>query len=194
MSKILPSRIEGGVVQSLVEGANVTVDNTDPAHPVINATGGGGGGGTPTFHGCGALRTVAQSIPYNTLTIVTFTAADQYDTDAIHDPSTSPSRFTVPAGLAGIWRFTGAGVFAANTDGDRMISWFKNGVNLGGPYSQQNMRAPSNGAFRAALTTSIELNLAAGDYVEMAAYQLNSATTALNLDLARCTVAYLGAV
>ncbi|WP_219589582.1 hypothetical protein [Variovorax sp. RO1] len=35
-----------GGVQSLVPGANVTIDDTDPAHPVISATGGGGGEGS----------------------------------------------------------------------------------------------------------------------------------------------------
>lgn len=33
-----------GVVQSIVAGTNVTVNNTDPANPVISSTGGGGGG------------------------------------------------------------------------------------------------------------------------------------------------------
>jgi hypothetical protein len=33
-----------GGVSSVVAGTNVTVDNTDPANPVISATGGGGGG------------------------------------------------------------------------------------------------------------------------------------------------------
>ncbi len=33
-----------GVVQSIVAGTNITVDNTDPQRPIINATGGGGGG------------------------------------------------------------------------------------------------------------------------------------------------------
>ena len=31
-------------VQSVVAGTNVTVDNTDPANPIVSATGGGGGG------------------------------------------------------------------------------------------------------------------------------------------------------
>jgi hypothetical protein len=33
----------GGGVQSVVAGTNVTVDNTDPANPVVSASGGGGG-------------------------------------------------------------------------------------------------------------------------------------------------------
>jgi len=40
-----------GVVQSIVPGTNVTIDDTDPANPIINASGGSGGGltgsGTP---------------------------------------------------------------------------------------------------------------------------------------------------
>ncbi len=31
-----------GVVQSIVAGTNITVDNTDPANPIVNSTGGGG--------------------------------------------------------------------------------------------------------------------------------------------------------
>lgn len=34
-----------GIVQEVVAGTNVTVDNTDPHRPVVSATGGGGGGG-----------------------------------------------------------------------------------------------------------------------------------------------------
>lgn len=35
----------GGQVDSVVAGTNVTIDNTDPINPIINAAGGGGGGG-----------------------------------------------------------------------------------------------------------------------------------------------------
>lgn len=35
----------GGGIQSIVAGTNITVDNTDPANPVVSASGGGGGGG-----------------------------------------------------------------------------------------------------------------------------------------------------
>lgn len=35
----------GGVVVSLVAGDNITIDNSDPANPVISSSGGGGGGG-----------------------------------------------------------------------------------------------------------------------------------------------------
>jgi hypothetical protein len=33
----------GGIVNSIVAGTNITVDNTDPANPIVSSTGGGGG-------------------------------------------------------------------------------------------------------------------------------------------------------
>lgn len=35
-----------GGVQSVIAGANITVDSTDPQNPIVSASGGGGGGGT----------------------------------------------------------------------------------------------------------------------------------------------------
>lgn len=35
-----------GLIQSIIAGANITVDNTDPANPIVSSTGGGGGGTT----------------------------------------------------------------------------------------------------------------------------------------------------
>jgi hypothetical protein len=43
--------IPAGGVQSVVAGTNVTVDNTDPANPIVSATGGGGGGGSDLAEG-----------------------------------------------------------------------------------------------------------------------------------------------
>lgn len=40
-----------GVVQSIVAGSNITVDDTDPANPVISSTGGGGGGAVDSVNG-----------------------------------------------------------------------------------------------------------------------------------------------
>src|SRR5690606_537971 len=38
-------------VQSVVAGTNVTVDNTDPANPIVSASGGGGGGAVDSVNG-----------------------------------------------------------------------------------------------------------------------------------------------
>jgi len=42
---VLDDAPSGGGVESVVAGTGITVDDTDPAHPIISATGGGGGGG-----------------------------------------------------------------------------------------------------------------------------------------------------
>ena len=42
---VLDDAPSGGGVESVVAGTGITVDDTDPANPIISATGGGGGGG-----------------------------------------------------------------------------------------------------------------------------------------------------
>jgi len=42
------TELYGIKLESVVAGANITVDNTDPLNPIIESTGGGGGGGTQT--------------------------------------------------------------------------------------------------------------------------------------------------
>ena len=51
-----------GVVQSIVAGNNVTVDDSDPANPIISSTGGGGGGeqGPPGDDGLSAYELAVQ--------------------------------------------------------------------------------------------------------------------------------------
>lgn len=44
---VLDDAPSGGGVESVVAGTGITVDDTDPANPIISATGGGGGGGVP---------------------------------------------------------------------------------------------------------------------------------------------------
>lgn len=44
---VLPSTI----VESIVAGTNVSVDNTDPSNPVVSASGGGGGGAVDSVNG-----------------------------------------------------------------------------------------------------------------------------------------------
>ena len=49
MQDIIDSVPSGGV-QSVVAGTNITVDDTDPANPIVSASGGGGGGGIQGVH------------------------------------------------------------------------------------------------------------------------------------------------
>jgi hypothetical protein len=59
-------------VQSVVAGTNITVDNTNPANPIISASGGGGGGGihlqrTPPSGGYGNLFIVYASFTFQSV-------------------------------------------------------------------------------------------------------------------------------
>lgn len=53
-----PQGLQGdpGVVQSIVAGTNVTVDATDPANPIVSASGGGGAAGLVSGTGTDSMR------------------------------------------------------------------------------------------------------------------------------------------
>ena len=55
-------------VQSVVAGTNVTVDNTDPANPIVSAAGGGGGGSSAAYHKSG-LSPAMSNFSWNTSTV-----------------------------------------------------------------------------------------------------------------------------
>ena len=57
----------GGGVESVVAGANIAVDNTDPANPIISATGGGGGGGGRDLLATQVLAADAASVAFSTI-------------------------------------------------------------------------------------------------------------------------------
>jgi len=87
-----------GVVQSIVAGANVTVDSTDPANPIVSASGGGGSGTVETIV-AGTGISVDSTDPANP--IVTATGggtgdmlAATYDPQAIADDAFARSNHT----------------------------------------------------------------------------------------------------
>lgn len=90
--------------------ANVTLGNASVREAMndmsVHLIGGAPSTGVvPTAHGARVTRSANQSVGNNTLTAVSFTAED-YDTDAIHDNSTNPTRLTIPAIVGvttGLW-------------------------------------------------------------------------------------------
>lgn len=60
----------GSGVLSIVPGSGVSVDNTDPAHPVVSATGGSGGGGNLATVFYNPAASASKSITGTTLTDV----------------------------------------------------------------------------------------------------------------------------
>jgi hypothetical protein len=123
-------------------------------------------GETPAFVGCRAYRSSTMTIPNDSPTAVLFDA-ENYDTDAIHDVSTNTTRFVIPAGMTGYWRFTGGGGWDTNTTGGRYLWWRKDGtteINGG-------MVTLSAAVANVSIQTSVTLYIAAAAYMELMAYQ-----------------------
>lgn len=159
-----PASTFTGVV-SISAGTGIAVDNTDPAHPVVSNTGGGSGG---SFVGCRAYKSTVQSIPNNVSTALTFDTED-YDTSAIHDTSTNPTRFTVPTGMTGRWRIA-YHTYAAAAGGNNKIAFLrKNGGTDTNNVVGSGMGTGFNGIVSLANTVTVPLT--AGDYVELFVFQ-----------------------
>lgn len=89
------------------------------------------GGGSAVFVGVWANKTATfPSLVDNTFTTLAFDGADDYDTDAYHDPVTNNSRLTVPASKAGKYVAWCSVSFAPNATGRRAVGLMKNGVLL----------------------------------------------------------------
>lgn len=125
-------------------------------------------------------QTVTQSIPNNAFTTMTFDAED-FDNLSGHDTVTNNSRYTVPTGWGGKYILGGGACFEINATGARGCAWAKNGALING----SQMMIPSSGSLLTTLipARSLEVQLAAGDYIELQVYQnsgaaLNSAVSA----------------
>jgi hypothetical protein len=125
-------------------------------------------GGSSTFCGVRVYNTTNnQSLANATETDLTWDS-EIYDTDGFHSTSTNTSRLTVPAGKAGYYQINAFGVFNNNsTTGSRYIDIKKNGA-------ASNYFNFANSNVDTGMTVSFVLNLAEGDYIEMAMYQAST--------------------
>lgn len=143
----------------------------------IGETGGGGGGGSAVV-GCIAVRTTDQTgIVTATDTAVSMTGTDEKDTDGFHDPGSNPSRITIPAGLGGTYLLQGYILWDGNTVGNRRLQFAKNGTLLAGGTTGQVV--PNDLGFQQQ-TSSMTVDLVAGDYVEMSVQQTSGANRTLS--------------
>ena len=124
----------------------------------------GSGGGSEIS--ASIYRNNAQSIPSSAWHVLTMEAAE-WDTSNMADISTNPSRITIPSGQAGRYLVTAYTAAGTNATGGRWLSVYKNGVLL--RYCSFPASATLGGV--QTITCSWALNLAAGDYLELAAYQ-----------------------
>ncbi len=115
---------------------------------------------TPAFS---AYRGSSQSISNETYTRVSFNY-EFYDTDNAFDPNTT-QRFTVPSGKAGKYHFDTMVRFSPFTGEVRVVP-YKNG----GDYGFQSTYI---GNKHTTVTSSFDLDLVAGDYIELHGYQVS---------------------
>lgn len=130
-------------------------------------------GGVGVFVGVKGTKSATQSIASGGAgaTPLTFNT-EEYDTHGFHDPVTNSHRFTIPAGQAGYYQFSGHAQWASDVGGLRQLYISKNGA----------------GAVRDTGTSTEETNniawegyLNVGDYVELGAYQFNDDSSAVNV-------------
>lgn len=128
------------------------------------ATGGGGGGAA--FCGCKVRLTTTQVIANNTVSAVDFAtsvSAEDWDTDAFHNPASNSTRLTVPAGKGGKYRITALALWGGSATGLRQISIFVNGAVMW----QVDANGLTGFGGVAGQEAMLEIALVATDYVEM---------------------------
>jgi hypothetical protein len=116
--------------------------------------------------GAKAYLTADQSIPASTTTPIAFNA-EEYDSSGYHDNATANTRFTVPTGLGGKYLLVGVLSFAASGSGLRFWNVRKNGSTV--VHDQGALPMGASDITRVSFSTIIQL--VAGDYVELQAYQ-----------------------
>jgi hypothetical protein len=117
------------------------------------------------FVGNRNVKTANQSLTNATYTAITYNT-ETYDTDGFHSTATNTSRITIPTGKSGYYTVFVLGCFAANGAGARIIKIVKNG----GTDLALNVLF-GNGGAQTSMVISDIINLTAGDYIEVFAYQ-----------------------
>lgn len=111
-----------------------------------------------------------QSLASGTSGIVLTLDTEVVDSDGGHSTTTNTSRYT--AQTAGLYYVSGAVTFATNATNTRTLQVFLNGAGVTGS-AMQVAPAPNRGA---SVFTSTIVQLAVGDYVELAAWQDSGST------------------
>lgn len=123
---------------------------------------------------CDLYQTTNLTITNQVITAVTWNS-ERYDTHSLHSTSSNTSRVTVPAGWAGVWLFTASVELSAGGAFDIILYLRKNGANTD-IFARQT---GANETFHS-LTVAGMINLAVGDYVEVAVWQNVGGNATLN--------------
>jgi hypothetical protein len=151
-------------------GQVLTADSTQ-ADGVIWAT-----PSAPAFVGCMLRKTADQNISTSTYTAITFDS-EVLDTDAFHSTSSNTERITIPTGKGGKYLITAVIDYVANASNSRRNLVTLNGaVGVGTAICDQRTGgfsgAPSEISFVGIYP------LAAGDYIQLNAFQDSGSTIA----------------
>lgn len=171
---------------SLVVGTNTT-----DVRPWAQGRPPGGSAAGSAVIACASTRQTNLSLTASTWTRVDFVDGEDYDTAAIHDVSTNPSRFLVLGGMGGLWGFSILASFAGPTPAvvsDKGVQIWKNGSALRtGPI----FPATTANAINTNVGWYYEDVFTAGDYIEWYVSQDSASGT---LSFARATARYHGPV
>ncbi len=158
-----PSTSSAGLT-AVRHDATLTGDGT-PGSPLSVVSGGGGGGGSGNTVRARAYSSVQLTVPTNTDYAIPLNS-ERYDTANLHSTSTHTTRMTIPAGEGGLYRIGGCIAWAANTNGRRRIA-----IRLNGSARIAMHAHPASPAGQTPMSIATEYELAAGDYVELIAFQ-----------------------
>lgn len=127
-----------------------------------------------TLPSCRVFTTAGQSITDSAWNTVDW-ASESYDTQTMHDNVTDNSRITIPVDGDGKYLITASLSFGANGTGNRGIRIQKNGTGQERRVMNQNAGAID---FVSSKVSDV-LDLVAGDYLEIAAWQSSTAALVL---------------
>lgn len=123
---------------------------------------------------CKAKRTTTQSISNNTITAAQLdSTVEARDTDAMHNPSSSPQRITIARD--GLYDISGYIQFAANATGDRSVSLQVNGSDV-----EVEVDIPARSTKQSAGIVTASLDLVVGDFVTVCAFQTSGGSLNIN--------------
>ena len=132
-----------------------------------------------------AVRSTNQSINNATATAIQFNAADEFDTDAMHDTSTNNTRITVTTpGVYSFYLFASLEAIADPTTTNPVLELYKNGSGI------RSVRFPVKNGIDLRMSLSTLAEAALNDFFELYVYQDSS--VAKNVTSARFQAVWIG--
>ena len=149
-------------------------------------------GGSSTYVGCAINNNATLTIANETATAIAC-GAEEYDSNGFHDNSTNNSRMTIPSGKAGKYQVTAQVLWGSSLTTFFLLYILKNGSVIDGNGINSGIIAVQKGLPNDWIQATVTVDLAVGDYVQVAAYQTSGSNKSINSNNARISLDYLGA-